>query len=465
MPTRKAHSISQPGAQDQASQKQTGAHLLLLFLKVAFPVAILAAASVGYSQLKTAKPVPKKPKIIEKVWSVDVIKATAKRVIPTLHLYGKTVSRRQVELRALVAGKIIKTGPGLKEGAIVKAGEMLVVIDDFDYIGAIREAKSFHEEANARAQEMSANVLLEQENLKFAQAQLALAQKDYERALGLSKRGTVSKKLADDRKVILSQRAQSVSTHKVNLDFQRARLKGQIAVIDRLKWKVDQANRRLVETKLIAPFDAYVNSVSAQVGRTVSANDKVANLIDINQIDVRFVLTDAQYGRILSQESTLVGRKITVSWKVGDKPIQYTATIKRIGAEIASQAGGLEIYASIDTPKNPLPLRTGAFVEIKMNDREYKNVIQVPQTALYEGDTIYIIEEGKLKPIKVKITGTAGSDSLISINLPPNTKILSSRLSLAGQGVKVKPRSPVQPSQKEKTIEKRDTTAHNNKGL
>jgi len=465
MPTSQAQSNSPAGAQDHNSSKKTGTRVLVTLLKLAFPMAILFAASLGYVQLKNAKPVPKKPKVVEKVWSVDVIKANAKTVIPTLHLYGKTVSRRQVELRALVAGKIIKTGPSLKEGALVKKGEMLVAIDDFDYIGAIREANSFHEEAIARAQEMRANVLLEQENLKFSQAQLSLAQKDFERAARLSKSGTVSQKLADDRKVILSQRAQSVSTHKVNLDFQRARLKGQTAVIDRLKWKVDQAKRRLVETKLIAPFDAYVNSVSAQIGRTVSVNDRIANLIDIDQIDVRFVLTDAQYGRIISHESTLIDRKITVNWKVGDKPINYSATIKRIGAEISSQAGGVEIYASIDTPKSPLLLRTGAFVEIKMDDREYEKVIQVPQTALYEGNTIYIIQNGELKPVIVKIVGTAGSDSLISANLPPNTQILSSRLSLAGEGVRVKSRtdSPTKPTKK--PLKKPDATAHFNKGL
>lgn len=412
---------------------------LLFVLKMIVPIAIVIASLAGYGYLKNSKPLPSKPKLVEKTWPVQTIKAKASTVTPTLNLYGNTVSGRQVEIRALVAGKIIETGPALKEGALVKKGEMLLAIDDFDYKGATREAQAFLEEAIARQAELRAAVMLEQENLKFAKAQLLLAQKDYQRAAGLSKRGTVTKKLADDRKVIVSQRAQMVSTHKVNLELQRARLKGQKAVIERLSWKVDQAKRRLEETKLIAPFDAYVSSVSAEIGRTVGANDRIATLIDAQEIDVRFVLTDAQYGRILDYEKTLIGRKISLSWKVGEKPITYQATIKRIGAEIASQTGGVEIYAAITEAKDLQTLRTGAFVEVKVKDREYKNVYQLPQTAIYNGNTIFLVVNNRLKPILVTIVGTAGSDSLIRADLPDGAEILSSRLTLAGEGVKVKP--------------------------
>ncbi len=433
----------------------------LFGLKALLPIAVLTGAVMGYGLLKASKPSLKKPKVVEKVWAVDVIDAVAKNITPTLHLYGKTVAGRQVELRALVAGKIIEVGPSLKEGALVKKGQMLVRIDDFDYQGAVREAKATLDEGLARQAELKASVQLEQENLKYAQAQLKLAQTDYERASNLAKRGTVSKKLADDRKVIVSQRAQSVSGHKVNLDLQQARLKGQEAVVERLKWKVDQADRRLEETELIAPFDAYVNEVSSEIGRLVSVNDKIANLIDNNQIDVRFTLTDAQYGRILAHETSLIGRKVKAVWKVGDKPIEYTATIKRIGAEIASQSGGVEIYAAIDTPMKPIPVRTGAFVEVKMQDRRYDNVYRVPQTALYNSNTIYLIIDGRLQPQQVKIVGADASDSLISAPLPKGVKILKSRLSLAGPGVKVKPRTSLQIP----TSKKPEQTAKTTKGL
>lgn len=413
----------------------------LTFLKFVLPLIILAASFSTYSYLKSSKQKPKKPVIVEKVWPVDAIMATPTSQTPTLQLYGKTVSSRQVELRALVSGKIIEVGNGLKEGALVKKGDLLLKIDDFDYKGSLQEARAYLDEAIAREAELKAGVVLEQENLKYAKAQLALAEKDFDRVDDLSKRGTVTKKLADDRKVIVSQRAQVVSTGTINLDLQSARQAQQAAVVDRLRWKVEQAERRLKETSLYAPFDAYVDSVSTEIGRTMSANDPVATLIDQNKIDVRFTLTDAQYGRIISHEKTLTGREVKLSWKVGEKPIVYDAVIVRTGAKIASQTGGVEIYAEVKNPTQPIPLRSGAFVELQLNDRGYQNVYRLPQAALYDGNQIFIVKDERLKSLIIEVVGAAGSDTLVKSDaLKPDDQILTTRLTLAGEGVKVKVR-------------------------
>lgn len=431
----KAGDLQKPGEAGRLRGFLTNA---LLSVKVIAPVMIILAAVVAYGALKASKPTPPKPKQVEKVWAVMSQKAIAQTITPTLNLYGKTVSRRQVELRALVAGKIIETGPGLKEGAVVKKGDVLLTIDDFDYKGALREAEATLSEAIARREELEAGRKLEQQNLAYAKDQLALAERDFKRVEDLSKRGTVTKKLADDRKVIVSQRAQAVASHQINLDLQKARLDGQKATIKRLEWKVEQAKRRLEETRLIAPFNAYVSTVSAEIGRTVNVNDRIANLIDTDRLDVRFNLTDAQYGRILSSEGSLIGRPLQIVWRVGGKPQTYNAVVVRIGAEIASDSGGVEIYAAIETGAGALPIRTGAFVEVSINDRQYKGIYRLPQTAIYDGNTIYTIVEDRLTPIKAEIVGYAGSDSLVQASLPKGADILTTRLTLAGEGVKVK---------------------------
>ena len=441
---------------DQVEKTQTSAHqvrganaqfvqsngsLFLKIIKTLVPVLIICLGVTGYSYLKSTKPKPKKPVIVEKTWPVDSLPARTTNHTPKLKLYGTTVANRRVDLRALVSGKISEVGSGLKEGALIKKGELLLKIDDFDYKGALQEAKANLAEAMARKDEMAASLVLEQENLKYAKVQLTLGEKDYQRAQALSKRGTVTKKLADDRNVVLSQRRQAVATSKANLDLLRARQVQQVAVVDRLTWKVTQAQRRLEETELIAPFDAYVSSVNAEIGRTMSVNDRVATLIDQNKIDVRFTLTNAQYGRILEQAKTLNNRKVSVRWNVGETPSQYQATIVRTGAVITSQNGGVEIYAVVDNPNEPVPLRSGAFVEVTLDDREYQNVMRLPQTALYNSNKIYLIINKRLREKTVEVVGASGSDVLIRADLPQGTEILTTRLTLAGEGVKVKVRS------------------------
>ena len=94
-----------------------------------------------------------------------------------------------------------------------------------------------------------------------------------------------------------------------------------------------QSERRLSETRLVAPFDAYVSDANAEVGRLLNVNDRVATLIDRNWIEIRFTLTDRQYGQIVSQEGTVVGRKIDVRWRLGSRVLSYPARIERGGSE------------------------------------------------------------------------------------------------------------------------------------
>lgn len=417
--------------------ENSGGFSALAIAKVFLPLLILGFAVITYSYLINSKPKPPKPKFVERAWPVDVVPARFANITPTLKLFGKTVSSRQVEMRALVSGKIISAGKALKEGALIKKGETLIKIDDFDYKGASREAQANLNEAKARLKEMQSSFKLEQENLKYAKQQLELAMTDFKRAEKLAGRGTVTKKLVDDRKVIVSQRRQAVSTATVNLDLQQARQAQQSAIIERLEWKISQAQRRLEETELKAPFDAYVNSVNAEIGRTMNVNDRVAILIDQNNIDVRFTLSDAQYGRLIADEKSLTGRKVKVIWRVGEKPIEYTAKIVRTGAQITAEAGGVEIYAALDKPNQTVAIRSGAFVEVLLKDRSYKQVLRLPQSALYDGDKIYAIKDGRLKAIKVKLVGVAGNDILVICNVIKDTPLLTSRLTTAGEGLKV----------------------------
>ena len=176
--------------------KQPKSSPFLIIVKTIVPLAIIFIAFSGYNYLQLTKPKPKKPQIVEKAWPVDSITANAKNHTPKLKLYGTTVANRRVDLRALVSGKVIEVGAGLKEGGLIKKDELLLKIDDFDYKGALQEAKANLAEAIARQSEIKASLSLEQENLKYAKVQLSLAEKDFKRAQSLSKRGTVTKKIS-----------------------------------------------------------------------------------------------------------------------------------------------------------------------------------------------------------------------------------------------------------------------------
>jgi len=336
-----------------------------------------------------------------------------------------------------VAGEVIKTGAQLREGGVVKKGDVLLRIDPFQYEGRLIEAQAKLAEARAKSREIEATIESEQDALKRSRDQLVIAKRDLERAVPLAAKGTISKKVADDRRMIVSEREQSLDQRANNLDIQQARAAQARAVILQLQWGVRLAKRNLEDTVLEAPFGAYVMNVGAELGRIVSANDPVATLLDANWIEVRFTLSDRQYGRIVSSDQTLIGREVKVLWHVGDKPVEYEARIERVGAEIAAEKGGVEIYARLKDPNLPTPIRPGAFVEVRVPDRTYKSVTALPQTSLYGGKLVYVIVEGRLKARKVDLIGATGSQILVRGQISKGDKVITTRLTAAQDGVRV----------------------------
>ena len=52
--------------------------------------------------------------------------------------------------------------------------------------------------------------------------------------------------------------------------------------------------------------------------------------------------------------------------------------LSRVGAEITSNTGGVNIFANIELDNDQeTPLRPGAFVRLRMPDKTYKSVISI----------------------------------------------------------------------------------------
>ncbi len=411
--------------------------ILRRIVGVLLPLLILAGSVVGYGVLVKSKKTIEPRKVVEKSWPIKVMPVVIANQTPELRLFGEAVAGRQVDMRTLVAGEIIATGPNFKLGGIIKKGDTLVKVDAFEYEAALEEAQGSLLEAKARLSELNARVNLEIDQLEVARFQLELAQKDFKRAVKLKKQGSISQKGVDDREVTLSLRQQAIAQRTSNIEIERARATQQQATIERLKTSVRRAQRALRNTHLAAPFDAYVARVDGEVGRFIGVNDRVATLIDSQQIDVRFSLSDGQYGRIIADEGTVINRPVRIIWRVGLNQHTFQGKIDRVSAQITANKGGVDVYARLDLRSAKTPLRTGAFVEIYLKDSTYDKVVRLPETSLYDSRLVYVEKAGRLVERKVKLVGYAGADVLVRGDLNAGDKLLVSRLSAPVDGLLV----------------------------
>ncbi len=420
--------------------------VLKALLQTALAFAILFGAFKGMNQLIATRPdVPKRP-VQEKSYAVETTTVQQGDYAPLISVYGQTQAGREVDLRALVGGEIVEVHPDLKAGGKVERGDTLVVIDRFDYEGAVTEARANLAEAQAALVENEGRVALEKANLVRAGEQLEFAQRDLERAEELLGRGAATERTVDDRKLIVSQRQQSVERSENTLALEEAKVVQQKATVERLEWRLENAQRQLENTVLTAPFDAIVRSSAAEPGRLISVNDAIVSLYDSSEFEVRLTLSDNQYGRLLEDSGTVVGRPVDVIWNLGDQPVTYPATVTRIGADVASDRGGVDLIARIDASGAAVPLRPGAFVEVAVPDRTYANSFRIPETAYYGQGTVYVVEDNRLQARSVNALAIDDGFILVRGDLNSGETLLVTRIPEAGEGLLVSDVNAEQPA-------------------
>jgi len=370
--------------------------------KGALPLIILAVVFlIGFYLVATKKQlVPIAPE--ERVWAVDIVAASYADVQPELTLYGEIAAARSSELRAQVAGRIIDVSQNFRDGGIVEKGDLLVTVDPFDYATALAEQRSI---------------------LKESEIAVRQSRRRYERAAELHSENNVSDEFLDDA--------------ELNLRQQEARFEQQQIAVER-------AERDMRETLFIAPFSGVVSNPEVELGQEISGSDRLANLIDLSRLEVQFSLSNAQFGRLLNPNEGLEGRPVKVSWQVGSEALQFDGRISRAGAEITSSMGGVMVYAGLDSTDRFTQLRPGALVSVTVSDKLYQNVLQVPSSALYSDNTVYLVRDNRLERESVEVVGFAGGD----VFLRPATAgaiangelIVSTQLREAGVGARAEVR-------------------------
>lgn len=170
----------------------------------------------------------------------------------------------------------------------------------------------------------------------------------------------MTERTLDERRLLVSQREQALEQRRNALAVEKARVEQQQAAIDRLEWRLSQAERNLADTVLKAPFDAVVRSETAAIGRLVGVNDVVATLYDRTALEVRFTLSDRQYGPYPVGNGIRRRPPGSCLMAYRREAVVYQGEILRTGAEIAVARGGVDVYARVATRDDVSVLRPGS---------------------------------------------------------------------------------------------------------
>lgn len=309
-----------------------------------------------------------------------------------------------VELRSRVSGYLEKIF--FKEGQIVKAGDLLFVIDPRPYEASLAAAKA---------------------SVKEVEARLLLAKTNLERAKDLLKSNAISKEIYDTRE------SDVLSTEASLLNAQ-ALLK--------------EAELNLEYTHIRAPISGKVSQRMVDPGNLITANTTVlTTIVNSSIVQAYFEISERDMLRYqnsgLFKEIDVINRKgppveMTL-WGEEHKPFKGELTYfdNRIGSQTAS----LTMRADIKNPDHYLA--AGMFGKIKMRGGKAQEFLVLPEeiigTDLINRYVLVVNKDGIVEYRPVKIGRLFGKYRAIEEGVTENDDVIFVGLQRAAPGAKVTP--------------------------
>lgn len=405
-------------------------------LRFVLPLLVLAAAAAGAAVLVLTRPSPEPAPVEERRLAVRTVTATRSDFAPVIRHFGRLVASREVQLEAAVAGRVTEVSEGLRPGGQLRAGDIVARLDPAFYESQLRQLRAARAEAEATLAELEVELAAARRTAEVAQQQLALAERELERQRSLVARRVASEKTVEAAEQAELQRREALIEAERRRDGLEQRIAQQRATLDRLAAQIAWAERQLADTVVRVPFDAVVAEVQVVVGRELRAHDPIARIYAPEDIEIAFSLADSEFGRLW--RDGLPGRDIVAEWKLGDAAYELRGRVTRIGERVDRAAAGVGLYAAITANPAGVPLRPDAFLEVEVPDVTYRDVFVLPRTALYGGDTVYVVEDDRL--VAREVEPVARADGMVAVRggLADGEQVLVTRLAEAGPGLRVR---------------------------
>ena len=374
----------------------------------------------------------------ERVFAVNVETLNKQIASPKILSYGEIYSKRMLEIRPLVSGRLDYVSEKFVEGGYVKSGDILFRLNQKDYLNELEIAEIDLEDTKAQLSEAISK--LDYANLEFevSESQLNLRKNALDRQTQLAESGLITSSQLENTQLAYSSSKQQF-LNKQNL------VKSSKNAIDKLKIQlkrrsisIDKAKRNLDETEIKAPFDGIIASVNILPGSVINKNDKLGTLLDPDSLEVMFNLSANEFARVIDKDGKLLNLDITAYLKLSNKDIPFSGKIERINPEIINIGSGRKLFASINLGENKT-LRPGDFVVLEIKEPSLKNITVLPSSAVTIDGKIFILEEdNRLKEIEVTILRRQGNEVIVS-GAPTEKEYVMQRSPQLGNGLKIKP--------------------------
>ena len=236
-----------------------------------------------------------------------------------------------------------------EEGDLVKAGQLLIQIDDADARLAMKRAAIELETARSQA----ANDV----KLRLAKKALELAESEFAR-------GRKSRELFKDSVTDEELQRRELAVDKAKLDIEQAQHERQLAELNAVfsENELAIAQRNVELRRIAAPIGGLVVQVNRRPGEWVEPGLTAIRILRTDRLRAEGFLDAKQLGE------ELVGREVTLTTKLaGGNEIEFTGVLRFVSPEINPVDGRVRVWAEIEN--RDMKLRPGMRGSLRIAER------------------------------------------------------------------------------------------------
>ena len=333
---------------------------------------------------------------------VEVIELHRAPLVRTLQFSARVATLSRVDVGSTVTGRVGDVR--VVQGATVRAGDILVQLEDHEWRAALAQTEAAEHQALARMAGLrSSGRTVAQATLGQAEATERTAQAALARAQQLVAQGFFSAAQADEarraatvaQEQVRSARAQVQANAQGGTDWVQAQ-----AQLEAARAATLAAQARLAQATLRAPTDARVLWRSVEPGQIVQPGKALMSLALVGptqlvaQVDERFLeqLRPGQTAAVLADAF----------------PAQrFTARVLSLAPAVDAQRGAIEVKFALDG-EPPAFLREDMTLSIEVETARVDAALVLPQSALraqVPGNQaeVLVVQDGRAEPRRVRL--------------------------------------------------------------
>ncbi len=432
---------------DKSDQKPTRLWLKPLFLGAGLGIAIALGGMSLLSRFPSRQEGAVADKKVNPAMTVTIATVETARVVRTLKTTGTVAARDLIPVLPQTNGLQIKSIPeNVKEGAFVKQGQVLAVLDGAILQSQISQAKADVESKQADVESKQADLASKQADLSSnkaivqqkqadlaqAKARLEEAGKNYQRYQQLADSGTISKQELDTRSYnvktaiqVVNLAQENVRSAQANIGSAQANIGNAQAIINKAKAdvrssaaKVQQLQTQLEQTVVRAPVSgaiaeklARVGDVTGvppqtQVGTVIGGTQKLFSIIRDEKLELQAKVPETQLTQVK------IGASVQITSDV-DRRVRSQGRVRDIQPQLNDQRR--EATVKIDLPPTTL-LQPGMFASAAITTNSGMKMV-VPQKAVQsQADSSVIVfilsSENTVRSQKIELGDPANDDKV-----------------------------------------------------